>query len=80
MTDGNSGRAGIMRLTDRRGRSLICHKLDNRWITTLADAFCVTGNPGTARFTDLRVDLSWSPEGTDMERVITATLAGRGVI
>ncbi|MDD2455348.1 MAG: U32 family peptidase [Kiritimatiellae bacterium] len=80
MTDGNSGRAGIMRLTDRRGRSLICHKLDNRWITTLADAFCVTGNPGTARFTDLRVDLSWSPEGTDIERVITATLAGRGVI
>ncbi len=73
---GVSGKPDKLLLSDRRGRALVCHKIDNRWITTLREAFCVAGKTGLERFADLRVDLSWSPEGTDFERVISAVLSG----
>ncbi len=75
---GGGGGAGIRHLADRRGRSLVCHKIDNRWITTQTEAFCASGHPGSARFSDLRVDFSWSPEDTDLGRVIAATIARYG--
>ncbi|MDD4102384.1 MAG: DUF3656 domain-containing protein [Kiritimatiellae bacterium] len=65
-----SDRADILSFTDRRRRCMICHRIDNRWITSLSSAICVTDHSILERFTGLRIDLSWSPTGIEPAQVI----------
>ncbi len=74
---GISKKIGCLTFTDRRGRCMICHKVDNRWITVLSSAFCIARRFGSMHLDNFRIDLSWSPTGTDPEHIIPAVLAGR---
>ena len=71
--------AGRLTLFDRRGRTLLVHRLDNRWVTVSETPLCLAGHLAETACPRLRVDLSWSPDDAPdaLPEIITALRTDR---
>jgi hypothetical protein len=66
-----------VRLSDRHGRTFVTRKIDGLWVTVWDSAFCIADRLADSGLSRFRIDLSWSPEETQVIDIVRAVRDGQ---